>query len=306
MLKEAENNVKIEGILSETDLKYGSFVKKDSKGGSENMNSVGGVIKIQVNQVINDKEVTLEVPVHMFASEYTNKGAKNPAYQSIERVMNEFTSIAAAGGVENADYVRVTNGKIAMNEYYGRDGRLVSFPRVAASFVNRVRKDEMKPEATFIANFVVAKKMNEMDTQGVETGRYIITGILPQYGGRVDVVDFITSNPKVISAVSQYWNENDTVSAVGRLNFSSKIETVIKEVDFGEPQESSRTISVSELIVTGGSSAPLDGEFGYNMEEVKKALAERKDNLDKSKAKAESGVTNAPKGGKKEAVDLGF
>ena len=82
MLREAENIVRIEGILSETDLKYGSFEKNGNK-----VNSIGGVIKIQVNQEINGESVTLEVPVHMFASEYTNKGTKNPAYQSIERVM---------------------------------------------------------------------------------------------------------------------------------------------------------------------------------------------------------------------------
>ena len=108
MLREAENIVRIEGILSETDLKYGSFEKNGNK-----INSIGGIIKIQVNQEINGESCySWKFPVHMFASEYTNKGTKNPAYQSIERVMNEFTSIAAAGGAANADRVRVTNGKI--------------------------------------------------------------------------------------------------------------------------------------------------------------------------------------------------
>ena len=105
------------------------------------MNSIGGIIKIQVPH----DEKTLEISVHMFASEYTNKGAKNPAYESIERVMNEYTSIAAAGGVDGADRVRITNGKLTMNEYYSQDGRLVSFPRVTASFVSKnIGKDGYK------------------------------------------------------------------------------------------------------------------------------------------------------------------
>ena len=77
MLREAENIVRIEGILSETDLKYGSFEKNGSK-----INSIGGIIKIQVNQEINGEPVTLEVPVHMFASEYTNKGVDHTSTES--------------------------------------------------------------------------------------------------------------------------------------------------------------------------------------------------------------------------------
>ena len=300
MLREAENIVRIEGILSETDLKYGSFEKNGNK-----VNSIGGIIKIQVNQEINGESVTLEVPVHMFASEYTNKGTKNPAYQSIERVMNEFTSIAAAGGAANADRVRITNGKISMNEYYGRDGQLVSFPRITASFVNKIKADEMKPCATFAANFVVAKKMNEVDREGIETGRYKVTGIIPQYGGKVDVVEFVTSNKNVINAINQYWTENDTVSAQGRLNFSSKTETIVKEVDFGEPQETTRTISVSELILTGGSSTPLQGDFAYDMNEIQSALAERKQRLEESKNK-NNGTRKAPQKSSNGPIDLGF
>lgn len=302
MIREAENVVCIEGVLSETDLKYGSFEKNGEK-----KNSIGGVIKVQVNQEINGESVTLEVPVHMFASEYTNKGAKNPAYQSIERIMNEYVSIAAAGGASNADCVRINKAKIAMNEYYGQDGHLVSFPRITASFVNKVRADELAPKAEFSTQFVVAKKQPETDKEGVETGRFKVTGIVPQYGGRVDVVEFITANPKVISAIDQYWTENDTVSAVGRLNFSSRTETVIKEVDFGDPQETTRTISVSELVITGGSSTPLDGEFAYDMSDIQAALAERKTRLDASKAKSAAGKTRtAPEKTAKATVDLGF
>ena len=300
MLREAENIVRIEGILSETDLKYGSFEKNGNK-----VNSIGGVIKIQVNQEINGESVTLEVPVHMFASEYTNKGTKNPAYQSIERVMNEFTSIAAAGGAANADRVRITNGKITMNEYYGRDGQLVSFPRITASFVSKIKADEMKPCATFATNFVVAKKMNEVDREGIETGRYKVTGIIPQYGGKVDVVEFVTSNKNVINAINQYWTENDTVSAQGRLNFSSKTETIVKEVDFCEPQETTRTISVSELILTGGSSTPLEGDYAYDMNEIQTALAERKQRLEESKNK-NNGTRKAPQKSSNGPIDLGF
>ena len=70
---------------AEIDLKYGNFKKNgvDTK-------SVNGMIKIRVNQKINNVDTELEIPVHMFASEYTNSGAKNPAFESIEKIMNEY------------------------------------------------------------------------------------------------------------------------------------------------------------------------------------------------------------------------
>ena len=306
MIKEAENKVTIEGLLSEVDLNYGSFIKKTT---GEKVNSIGGTIKVQVNQNINGESVMLEVPVHMFASETTNKGGKNPAYQNIAKVKEEMTSIAAAGGVQGADAIRIVGAKIVMNEFVNRNGEISSYPRIQASFVNKIRQDEMKPEATFSITFVVGKKTPEVDREGVETGRYKITGVVPQFGGKVDVVEFITANPKVIEAINQYWSENDTVSAIGRLNFSSRTQTVVKEVDFGEPQEMVRTYSVSELVITGGSASPLEEEQAYNIEEIKNALAERKASLEEKKNEAAnktSKTRNVPNADSKGRIDLGF
>lgn len=303
MLQTKENNVKIEGILSEIDIKPGSFKKN-----GVDTNSIGGVIKIRVNQEINGVETELEIPVHMFASQYTNKGTPNPAYESISRVMNEYVSIAASD-IDHADRVRITNGQIQMNEYYGQNGNLVAFPRVTASFITKIKKDECRPCATFSVVFMVGNKGYETDKDGVETDRYKIVGMVPQYGGKIDVMPFYAINKGVIDGVSNYWNEGDTVKAAGKLNFTSKVETRKVEVDFGEPQEETRTISVSELVITGGSSSPLEGEFALNTDDVTTALAERKARLaelkDKSANKGTSGKAPAASAGSK-FKDLGF
>ena len=46
MLRQAKNRVKIEGLLSEINLKYGSFVNKNTGRTVEN---VGGNIKVLVH-----------------------------------------------------------------------------------------------------------------------------------------------------------------------------------------------------------------------------------------------------------------
>ncbi len=304
MLESKENNCRIEGILSEVDIKPTSF-QKDGK----TVNAIGGTIKIRVDQRLSkndDKMTTLEVPVTMFASQYTNSGSLNPAYESINKILSDYTSIAASD-IEHADRVRITSGQIKMNEYYGQNGNLISFPRINASFITKVKKEDFKPSATFSVTFAVANAGYELNKDDVETDKYYVTGVLPQYGGKVDVIKFYTANKNVTEAISEYWNQGDTVRASGRLNFSSRTETVVKEVDFGDPIEDTRTVNVSELLITGGSSTPLEGDFAFDQDEIVQALAERKARLAELKDKKKTPAKKAPVQTQKDKfADLGF
>ena len=291
-MRQAENKVFIEGILSEIDIVERTYTSKD---GAQN-NALAGQIKVRVEQKINGVDKILEIPVHVFVNEMTKKGTKNPAYESIDTVRREFISIASGAGVEGADRIRISGASIQMNEYWADENRLSSYPRINASFVQRVKRDEFTPKAQFSTEIVVSKMINEVDKDGVETGRLKVEGILPQYGGRVDVVPFIAENPNVVDAISQYWQPKDTVKVSGKLNFSSTVEIYTEEQGFGEPIEKKRTINVSELVITGGSQTPLEGEFAFNEEEIKNALAERKARLENRKAKelARSSSRTAP------------
>ena len=303
MLESKENSVKIEGILSEIDLEAGNYIK-DGK----TVEKIGGSIKVRVNQMLNGAEVELDIPVYMFANKLTNKGTPNPAYASIERVMNEYKSIAAVG-IDAADRVRITGANIRMNEYYGQGDKLNSYPRINASFVTKVTDmSKYNPEATFSAIFALGSMGYETDKDGVEVAdRYKIRGIMPQYGGSVDVIDFFATSPNVIDAVSSYWEQGDTVKINGKLNFTSKTEEKLVEVDFGEPRVERKTISVSELIITGGSQTPLEGDFAFDMDEIQTALEARQVRLAELKAKAKAKDTkSAPKAAPKKAMDLGF
>lgn len=290
-MRQAENKVFIEGILSEIDIVERTY----TKDGVQN-NALAGQIKVRVEQKINGVDKILEIPVHVFVNEMTKKGTKNPAYESIDTVRREFISIASGAGVEGADRIRISGASIQMNEYWADENRLSSYPRINASFVQRVKRDEFTPKAQFSTELVVSKMVNEVDKDGVETGRLKVEGILPQYGGRVDVVPFIAENPNVVDAISQYWQPKDTVKVSGKLNFSSTVEIYTEEQGFGEPIEKRRTINVSELVITGGSQNPLEGDFAFNEEEIKNALAERKARLENRKAKelARSSSRTAP------------
>lgn len=304
MLQSKENSVKIEGILSEIDLENRSYIKE-----GRNVECIGGSIKVRVTQILNGEQVELEVPVSLFSNKLTNAGKPNPAYVSIERVMKEFNSIAAVG-IDAADRVRITGATIRMNEYYGQTGNLNSYPRINASFVTKITDlSKYNPEATFSAIFAIGDMGYETDRDGVEIpDRYKIRGILPQYGGTVDVVDFFALSPNVINGISG-WERGDTVKVLGKLNFTSKVEEKVIEVDFGEPQVRKQTVSVSELVITGGSAAPLEGEFAFDWDEIEEGLKARQARL---AAMKEKGSNKQPESSKKTPPakrnfsDLGF
>lgn len=309
--RQAENIVKIEGILAETDLKYGSFMKN-----GEPVEYIGGSIKVLVEQEINGQASSLEIPVYMFSSKYTKAGKVNPSYESIEKVMKEYVSIAAAGSANLADKIRITSGNIRMNEFAGQGGKIVSTPRVHASFVSRV-VGEFAPQATFSLEFMVSSISRATDTDGVEIDptQLNIQVIVPQYTSpnatamNVDLVPLKAYSAGVVNAIETYWEAGRCYRANGRLNFTSRTEEVVEEVDFGEAQKRSRTTSVSEFIVTGGSQSPIDEDFAWDLSDIKAGMAARNERLEeiKSGKKTMQKQTPAPASlGTKGKQDLGF
>lgn len=306
MFREAENRVVVEGILSEVNLQYGSYTSKYDGSTVENIN---GSIKVLVNQ--NGK--SNEVPVYMYSNKLTKAGKINPAYEAIEKVKNEFVSIAACGDQNVADKIRITGGKIKMNEFVGQNNALYSQPRVNANFVSKVI-GEFNPRAEFTLEFVVSKIKRVVDNDGVEVEptRLEVEAIVPQYTAEsatamnVDVVKLFVDNPVGISAIESDWEAGDTYKVNGYLNFTSRTETIVDEVAWGEAQARPHTVNTNELIIKG-SSDKLDGELAYDIDDIKAGMALRTQKIEdmKSGKKSTAKQTPAPATGKG-TKDLGF
>lgn len=281
----SENQVKIEGILSEVGLETATFNRK-----GQTTECIRGTIKIRVEQDINGTMTTMEVPVSAFASRYTNAGAENPAYNSLKDVMENYKSIAACGNIDDADRVRITSGSLQENVFYAKNGDLVNTSRISASFINKIAKNECKPEATFTATIVVGNKSDELDRDGTPTNRLNVNGVIIQYGERADLIKFIVAKPDAKNHIEQYWNDGDTVRVQGKVNFSSKTEYIEEEVGFGEPIKTAKTTSVHELLIESGSAGCLEGDAAYDIKDIQSALAARKVRIEETKKP----VVNAP------------
>ena len=259
-----------------------------------------------VVQKIGAAEKVLEIPVHVYANKLKKDGGENPAYKSWKEVFG-YTSIAAGGGEDKADAVRVS-GQLVMNEYYGRDNRFNSYPQVKGSFIKKIRKDDMKMGAVFEYDGMIRQTCNEVDSQGVETGRLRINMCIPQWGGLVDVMPFYVESPKAIDFIMDNWKPRDTVPFRGKLNFSTKTETKVIETAFGDPEEKTTTTSISELIITGGDF-PL--ESGYEFSMIEEGLRKRDEKLaaEKEKTRTAPKTKRAPTASTASTADvsrLGF
>lgn len=287
-MRQTLNKVNVTGILQEIDLSERTFKKN-----GVDTPCISGSITLRVKQLDKTKneEVNSEIPVHFFAAKVTNKGTPNPVYDNLQKLMREGRSIAATGSEDMADKITInpnanTSGDVRMNEYYGANGTLISFPRVHASFFRSVNENSFVPDANFQNEIIILDQGYEVGTNGEETGRYFIKGGIVQYNGILDIVPFYIENPNVINAVTQYWKTNDTVLASGKLRFTvvSKSESAVNEDSyFGEVPQAASTRPISEFIITGGSPEPLDGEFAFTLEEIKELVAARTASLEARK-----------------------
>lgn len=274
----SENKVTVCGVLSEVDLNNATITKN-----GQTKECIRGTIKIRVDQEVNGTMTEMEVPISTFVTRYTNAGTENPAYNSVKDVMENFKSIAACGNIDEADRVRITSGVLKENVFYAKNGDLVDTSRIEASFINKIPKNECKPEATFTSTIVVGNKADEIDKEGIPTGRLCVNGVLIQYGGRADLVKFIVASENAKNHIEQYWNDGDTVRIQGKVNFSSKTEYTVEEVGFGEPIKTAKTVSVHELIIESGSAGCLEGDAAYDIKDIQSALAARKVRIEETK-----------------------
>lgn len=292
-MREAKNTVFIEGILSEINLEERVYEKEDGT----KVNSITGHIVVRVETEINKEPKVLEIPVYFFQNEYTKKGKNNPVFENNKNIKDNFVSIAACGDVNAADKVRISSGKIQMNEYWKGEDSLVSYPRIYATFVNRVKSEDFKPAAKFQTEMVVQNIIDEVDKEGIETGRLKIKGIVPGWGNRVSVFPYVAQAPGVVNGIRQYWQVGDTVEAIGNLNFSTEVQILQEKIGFGDVVEKKRTHNVSELVITGGNDVPLSDELIFDIEEIKQGLADREiylQGLKNKKSEKKANFRHAP------------
>ena len=254
-------------------------------------------VTIRVTQSVDGKEETSEIPVGFFASPYTSTGKPNPAYKSLVDLKELKT--AQNVGVDNADQVRITSATLSENNFVSRNGNLINGFQIRGSFINAAK---LMDAATFNTEIYIMRINDEVDREGEPTGRLVVTGGIVQYGGRLDVLNFIVEAPDKVEFVSRNWTENTTQRVVGRVRVTShEVEASNESSGWGEEIPDTTTTFVRELIITGGDDGPKDEEFSYDQTDIKKAFNVRKAMIEQLQIDARSKAKNQGSSGHADA-----
>ncbi|MDQ0927759.1 hypothetical protein QFZ25_001819 [Bacillus atrophaeus] len=277
VLREADNVVTIEGTLAE--IRH-----------TEWKNGNGLNIELDIEVAPNEVHT-----VKGFSKYKKDDGTDNAIAKGYQTIVSEYKSIAEHGRDE-ADKVRITQGKIGLNEYYTQ-GNLKSYPQLTTNFVNRLdANEEFNPKAEFDVELFV-KNVTEEKVKGEETGRVILNGYIPLYGGKVIPFTFVVSKEG-----SQYVEDNyekgATVNVFGKIINYKEQKVTTKAAAFGEDKKEITSITKREYLVTGGDDPyDEDSKNAFNSDTIKKALTEREVYLEEMKKTSESGKENNKKSG---------
>lgn len=297
-LREAENQVVIEGTLLE--IRH------------QEWNSGKG-LSIELDIEVAENEVHT---VHGMSKYKKNDGTDNGVAKGYQTVIDEYLSVAKHGR-DQADKVRVTQGKIGVNEYYGQDGKLRSFPQITSNFFNRLSVgDEFNPRAEFEVEVFVKSVVPEMKNNE-ETGRVKVNAIIPVFGGKVIPFEFVVVEEGTEFVESNYEAGSTALINGDIVNYKEVTETEIPKA-FGKPQKKINTKIIREYLITSGDE-PYDEEStkAYSIESIQKAMVEREAYLEELKNKNDqpkkeekkgfgSKGKDAATGGTKKKVELPF
>lgn len=275
-MKESLNQINIEGIVSEINLRE---ISKDGK------NYVCGDVVVRVDDA--DGNVNM-IPVSFISADKKTNGELNKNYARLLN-LKEYNSIASSG-LENATKVQIRNAKMAENAFYSQNNdQVVSFIKINSNFFTKINDSNFNPTATFNIIGCIVKMEDEqksIDGDLQETGRLVVNAAVVQYGDKVDVMKFIAEKPEHIDFIKANWKEGDTVRIGGNVRYTEENVEVEQETGFGDAEIRKYTKRIREFIIKRGSAGPLDEEQSYSQEDIKNGLLNRKKNFDKVKEKA--------------------
>lgn len=270
---QALNKINVTGKL--LDVTTGDGVLSDGRKYNR------ATLTVRVTQEYGGRTETSEIPVSMFAAQYTKANKPNPGY---EQIMNLSTLKTVQNyGVDEANTVRISNANIRENNFMTKSGQLIDGWQINTSFVNTSNNKDV---ASFQLEIFIMDMHEEMDRDGDPTGRLIIKGGVVQYGGKLDVLEFVVEAPDHVDYIQRNWNINDTVTVAGRIRVTSVEETHSAMGSWGEDIPETTTRFVRELIITQGDNQGKEEDFAYDPVEIKKAFNVRKAMIEQMQVEA--------------------
>jgi len=261
-IRQADNSVKIEGLLRELRIE-----EKDD---------------VISGDVIIATDAHSEHAVRVYATRLTRDSKPNTAYKGLQTLIAECkeTSIAALmkegrtldEAHAMATKIRIggrTGGQLGRNEFYVGE-EFVSRPSVSANYFHRIIDNSFEPKAVFDVEVYIEKMRKEIK-DGEETGRLLIDAIIPAYNGVVIPMEFVAEG-EIADYLEANYEPRKTSSLSGEIiNIAERVIT--KKASFGKERENVEVNFTRELRITGGDPEQYDAENprAYSTEQIQAA-----------------------------------
>ena len=221
---------------------------------------------------------------------------------SISSLMKDQASMTFDVAKESATKVGIIG---ALQEYIRKDekGEVISSTTIkglTAGIKTESDKHPFTQKAEFEVEMYIEGKRPEMK-DGEETGRIVLTGLIPEYDDSVSRIEFVTELGDATDYIEENYNVGQTVKVYGDvINTYVRVEKEGGGHTFGrtlEPQY--ETTFTSERQIFGGTATPLDedDENALKKAEIKAALALRQQKIDNMPAKDDAPKAVNPKKG---------
>ena len=276
--RQAINNITLVGMVKENKLNVGS--NKDGKF-------------INGSLVLNTGEFS-EIEIKVFVKEKTKKGTTNKTYDTLNKIINkEYLTLADCKSAEDREYVtkvRVYGNKEFVagfkEDIFKAKGSedVVTKLTVDLGFGSIIADSSIKEE-DFKAEFDVEMYVTSVkeETKGNEpTGRTIVSGWTPVYGGKVIPMEVVAGvitddngdeydfGEDMLSQIE----EGMTIDVWGNIDYRSIITKTTKGGGLGKAKVEESKTYINDLVIIGGDIQE-DEEKEFDMELIKKAKTER-------------------------------
>ena len=221
---------------------------------------------------------------------------------SISSLMKDQAAMTFDVAKESATKVWIIG---ALQEYIRKDekGEVISSTTIkglSAGIKTESDKHPFTQKAECKVEMYIEGKRPEMK-DGEETGRIVLTGLIPEYDESVSRIEFVTELGDATDYIEENYNVGQTVKVYGDvINTYVRVEKEGGGHTFGrtlEPQY--ETTFTSERQIFGGTATPLDedDENALKKAEIKAALALRQQKIDNMPAKDDAPKAVNPKKG---------
>lgn len=299
-LRQAINRIHVEGILKENKL---------AQRKHNNENVISGSIVILVPGEHGESN---EISIHTYVSEFTRSRQANSAYAGLMTFIDKAVSMATLmkpvedGGSgmseqaakAQASCVAVRRGSIDVYDSFSQTGEVITRPQFKSNYFNVISPSECIPKAEFEVEMFFKSIREEKNRDGEETGRVLIEGIVPVYGGQVIPLSFVADGD-----AADYILENYEANHSGYVNGSIVYSVERKETKrpgFGKPKIDVVVTRKRELLVMSGDEAQYDDDDekkAFSAKAIKKAMEIREtETLPRKKQKAQERRTQPARG----------